>query len=115
MPGVSVSSIRLQRIGWHSEPKYRKNSSNSESILMSSFTQGLDILLQLLRSLDRENRPRVDQSIIDRIEELKIQAGMSIRSSATEDQGLVPSDSEQKFGATEAQAPASTNDKGGQR
>ena len=81
---------------------------------MSSFTQGLDILLQLLRSLDRENRPRVDQSIIDRIEELKIQAGMSIRSSATEDQGLVPSDSEQKFGATEAQASASTNDTGDQ-
>jgi uracil-DNA glycosylase len=81
---------------------------------MSSFTHGLDILLQLLRSLDRENRPRVDQSIIDRIEKLKIPVGMSARSSATDEQGLVPSDSEQKFDAAEAQGSASTTDKGDQ-
>ena len=73
---------------------------------MSSFTQGLDILLQLLRSLDRENRPRVDQSIIDRIEKLKIPVGMSARSSATDEQELVPTDTEQKFDAAEAQASA---------
>ena len=41
---------------------------------MSSFTQGLDILLRQLRSLDAANRPRFDQSLIDRIERLKIQA-----------------------------------------
>jgi DNA polymerase len=105
MPGVSVSSIRLQKIGWNSEPKYRKNSLNSESILMSSFTHGLDILLQLLRSLDRENRPRVDQSIIDRIEKLKIPVGMSSPSSATD---------EQELDAAEAPASASTADKGDQ-
>jgi uracil-DNA glycosylase family 4 len=81
---------------------------------MSSFTHGLDILLQLLRSLDRENRPRVDQSIIDRIEKLKIPVGMSARSSATDEQELVPSDSEQKFDAAEAQGSASTTDKGEQ-
>ena len=73
---------------------------------MSSFTHGLDILLQLLRSLDRENRPRVDQSIIDRIERLKIPVGMSARSSATDEQELVPTDSDQKFDAAEAQASA---------
>lgn len=38
---------------------------------MSSFNQGLEILLQQLRSLDRENRPRVDQSNMDRIDRLK--------------------------------------------
>ena len=81
---------------------------------MSSFTQGLDILLQLLRSLDRENRPRVDQSIIDRIEKLKIPVGISAGSSAADEQELVPTDSEQKFDAAEAQASASTTDKGEQ-
>ncbi|MBV8215326.1 MAG: uracil-DNA glycosylase [Verrucomicrobia bacterium] len=40
---------------------------------MSSFTQGLDILLQQLRSLDMANRPRFDQSLIDRIKGLKIE------------------------------------------
>jgi uracil-DNA glycosylase len=81
---------------------------------MSSFTHGLDILLQLLRSLDRENRPRVDQSVIDRIEELKIPIGMSSRSSATDEQELVPTDSEQSFDPTETQASASINDRGDQ-
>jgi DNA polymerase len=100
---------------------------------MSSFTQGLDILLQLLRSLDRENRPRVDQSIIDRIERLKIQLGASPRlrdafslrqgyggqdvavpSSATDEQELVPTAGERKLDPTEAQASASTNDEGDQ-
>jgi len=38
---------------------------------MSSFTQGLDILLRQLRSLDTANRPRIDQAIIDRIERLR--------------------------------------------
>jgi Uracil DNA glycosylase superfamily len=95
MRGALVSSTRLQRIGWNSGPKYRKNSSNSESIVMSSFTQGLEILLQQLRSLDRDNRPRVDQSSIDRIERLKIDVpvGMSFRSSATDEQELVPTES----------------------
>jgi uracil-DNA glycosylase len=40
---------------------------------MSSFIQGLDILLRQLRSLDAANRPRVDQAVIDRIERLKIE------------------------------------------
>jgi uracil-DNA glycosylase len=48
---------------------------------MSSFIQGLDILLRQLRSLDIANRPRVDQAIIDRIERLKEPVGMSSRSS----------------------------------
>jgi DNA polymerase len=77
---------------------------------MSSFTHGLDILLQLLRSLDRENRPRVDQSIIDRIERLKIPVEMSAGSSVTDEQELVPTDSEQKLDTAEAQASASTAD-----
>jgi uracil-DNA glycosylase len=81
---------------------------------MSSFTHGLDILLQLLRSLDRENRPRVDQSIIDRIEGLKIPVGMSAGSSVTDEQELVSTDSEQKLDAAEAQASASTADQGDQ-
>jgi uracil-DNA glycosylase len=38
---------------------------------MNSFIQGLDVLLQQLRSLNAENRPRVDQAIIDRIERLR--------------------------------------------
>jgi uracil-DNA glycosylase len=54
---------------------------------MSSFIQGLDILLRQLRGLDTANRPRVDQAIIDRIERLRIAAaedpvGMSSCSSA---------------------------------
>ena len=80
---------------------------------MSSFTQGLDILLQLLRSLDRENRPRVDQSILDRIEALKIQVGMP-RSSDPDEQELVPTDSELKVDPAEAQAFAATHDQGDQ-
>jgi uracil-DNA glycosylase len=62
---------------------------------MSSFTQGLEILLQQLRSLDRDNRPRVDQSSIDRIERLKIDVpvGMSFHSSAMDEQELVPTES----------------------
>jgi DNA polymerase len=47
---------------------------------MSSFTQGLEILLQQLRSLDCENRPRVDQSNLDRIERLKITLAEHLRS-----------------------------------
>jgi len=81
---------------------------------MSSFTHGLDMLLQLLRSLDRENRPRVDQSIIDRIEKLKIPVGMSALSSASDEQEPVPTDSEQKLDAAEAQVSASTADQGDQ-
>jgi DNA polymerase len=50
---------------------------------MSSFTQGLEILLQQLRSLDRENRPRVDQSNLDRIERLKIALAEHLRSETT--------------------------------
>ena len=47
---------------------------------MSSFIQGLDILLQQLRSLDTANRPRIDKAIIDRIERLKRPVEMSSRS-----------------------------------
>ena len=49
---------------------------------MSSFIQGLDILLRQLRSLDAANRPRVDQAIIDRIARLKVEdpVGTSSRS-----------------------------------
>src|SRR5260370_42612334 len=83
MRGVLVFNTRLQKIGWNSGPKYRKNSSNSESIVMSSFTQGLEILLQQLRSLDRENRPRVDQSNLDRIERLKIALAEHLHSETT--------------------------------
>jgi DNA polymerase len=50
---------------------------------MSSFTQGLEILLQQLRSLDRENRPRVDQSNLDRIERLKLALAEHLRSETT--------------------------------
>ncbi len=50
---------------------------------MSSFTQGLEILLQQLRSLDRENRPRVDQSNLDRIERLKIALAEHLRTETT--------------------------------
>jgi uracil-DNA glycosylase family 4 len=57
---------------------------------MSSFIQGLDILLRQLRSLDTANRPRVDQAIIDRINELKIEdlVGTSSRSSVVAEQEL---------------------------
>jgi uracil-DNA glycosylase len=48
---------------------------------MSSFTQGLDILLRQLRSLDAGNRPRIDQAIIDRIERLREPIGTSSSSS----------------------------------
>jgi uracil-DNA glycosylase family 4 len=50
---------------------------------MSSFTKGLEILLQQLRSLDRENRPRVDQSNLDRIERLKRALAEHLRSETT--------------------------------
>ena len=49
---------------------------------MSSFTQGLEILLQQLRSLDRENRPRIEQSSIDRIEKLKVALAEHLHSEA---------------------------------
>jgi len=88
---------------------------------MSSFTQGLDILLRQLRSLDTTNRPRFDQSLIDRIKRLEIEAaegsvetisaavGVSSGSSAvvqqqpspspTDEQELVPIDREQRIAA----------------
>jgi uracil-DNA glycosylase len=47
---------------------------------MSSFAQGLDILLRQLRNLDAANRPRFDQSLIDRIDRLKT-VGLTSRSS----------------------------------
>ena len=50
---------------------------------MSSFTQGLEILLQQLRSLDCQNRPRVDQSNLDRIERLRIALAEYRRSETT--------------------------------
>src|SRR5258707_8231853 len=83
MRGALVFNTRLRKIGWNSGPKYRKNSLNSESIVMNSFTQGLEIFLQQLRSLDRENRPRVDQSNLDRIERLKIALAEYLRSETT--------------------------------
>jgi uracil-DNA glycosylase len=51
---------------------------------MSSFTQGLDILLRQLRSLNSSNRPRFDQSIIDRINELKIEIPVGTSSHSPE-------------------------------
>jgi uracil-DNA glycosylase len=51
---------------------------------MSSFIQGLDILLGQLRSLDTANRPRVDQAIIDRIERLRIDAAEEMPSSISD-------------------------------
>jgi uracil-DNA glycosylase family 4 len=88
---------------------------------MSSFTQGLDILLRQLRSLDTTNRPRFDQSLIDRIKRLEIEGtegsletisaavGTSSGSSAvvqqqpspspTDEQELVPADREQRIAA----------------
>jgi uracil-DNA glycosylase len=114
MRGALVSSTRLQRIGWNSGPKYRKNSWNSESIVMSSFTQGLEILLQQLRSLDRDNRPRVDQSSIDRIVRLKIDlpVGMSSRSSGMDEQELVPTESKQELVPTESLVPSESDQEG---
>jgi uracil-DNA glycosylase len=52
----------------------------------------LDILLRQLRSLDKANRPRVDQAIIDRINQLKIDdpVGTSSRSSVAAEQELSP-------------------------
>jgi uracil-DNA glycosylase family 4 len=57
---------------------------------MSSFKQGLDILLRQLRSLDTANRPRFDQSTIDRIQGLKTQepVGLSSRSSEAAEREL---------------------------
>ena len=88
---------------------------------MSSFTQGLDILLRQLRSLDTTSRPRFDQSLIDRIKKLEMEgtegsvetisatAGMRSRSSTvvdqqpspspTDEQELGPSDREQRIAA----------------
>jgi uracil-DNA glycosylase len=59
---------------------------------MSSFIQGLDILLRQLRSLDTANRPRVDQVIIERINQLKIETPVatSSRSSVAAEQELSP-------------------------
>jgi len=93
---------------------------------MSSFTQGLDILLRQLRSLDPASRPRVDQSLIDRIKGLKIEdvegpaetisaaVGMSSRPSGvvqpqpipsiTDEQELVPTDHEQRMAALREKA-----------
>src|SRR5579862_3438657 len=51
---------------------------------MSSFTQGLDILLRQLRNLDSSNRPRFDHSIIDRINELKIEVPVGTSSDSPE-------------------------------
>ena len=50
---------------------------------MSSFTQGLEILLQQLRSLDCQNRPRVDQSNLDRIGRLKLALAEHLRTETT--------------------------------
>jgi uracil-DNA glycosylase len=47
---------------------------------MSSFIQGLDILLRQLRSLDTASRPRVNQAIIDRIEKLRIHGAEEVPS-----------------------------------
>jgi uracil-DNA glycosylase family 4 len=79
---------------------------------MSSFTQGLDILLRQLRSLDTTNRPRFDQSLIDRIKKLEIEAAQgSVETisaavvqqqpspSPTDEQELVPGDREQRIAA----------------
>jgi uracil-DNA glycosylase len=76
---------------------------------MSSFIQGLDILLRQLRSLDAANRPRVDQAVIDRIERLKIEdpVGTSSRSSVVAYQEPCPTAdvvAEQELNAT-ATAP----------
>jgi DNA polymerase len=66
---------------------------------MSSFTQGLDILLRQLRSLDSSNRPRFDQSIIGRINELKIDRPVGASSPSPEQAvGMTSHSSEQTVG-----------------
>lgn len=50
---------------------------------MSSFRQGLDILLRQLRSLDTADRPRFEQSTIDRIQGLKIELTEEVSSDAS--------------------------------
>lgn len=97
---------------------------------MNSFTQGLDILLWQLRSLDTTHRPRVDQSLIDRIKRLEIEATegsvetisaavrMSSPSSAvvqqppsaspTDEQELVPADREPRIAALREKVLACT-------
>jgi uracil-DNA glycosylase len=57
---------------------------------MSSFTQGLEILLRQLRSLDTASRPRVDQTIVDRIKALKI----VLTTTAAEPVDLTPREAE---------------------
>ena len=66
---------------------------------MSSFTQGLDILLRQLRKLDSSNRPRFDQSIIDRINELKTEDPVgTISHSPVQTVGMSSRSSEQTVG-----------------
>jgi uracil-DNA glycosylase len=66
---------------------------------MSSFTQGLDILLRQLRNLDSSNRPRFDQSIIGRINELKIEDPVGTISHSPEQAvGTISHSSEQTVG-----------------
>ena len=51
---------------------------------MSSFRQGLDILLRQLRSLDTADRPRFEQSTIDRIQGLKIEPAKEVSSDVSD-------------------------------
>jgi len=55
---------------------------------MSSFIQGLEILLRQLRSLDTANRPRVDQAVIDRIERLRIEGVEEMPSQTSDPVGI---------------------------
>jgi hypothetical protein len=72
---------------------------------MSSFTQGLDILLRQLRNLDSTNRPRFDQSIIDRINELKIEGPVGTSSRSSEQTvGMSSRSSEQTLGTNSESA-----------
>jgi uracil-DNA glycosylase len=59
---------------------------------MSSFAQGLDILLRQLRSLDTASRPRFNQSLIDRIKRMNTEepVGISSDSSVVADQPVNP-------------------------
>jgi uracil-DNA glycosylase len=59
---------------------------------MSSFAQGLDILLRQLRSLDTASRPRFNQSLIDRIKRMNTAepVGISSDSSVVADQPVNP-------------------------
>ena len=57
---------------------------------MSSFKQGLDILLRQLRSLDTANRPRVDQAIIDRIERLRTEGAEEMSSQISDPAEMSP-------------------------